>query len=59
MGAAEILQLVQAGPWITLIGYMIWDKTQDRKLGRDRISTDVEVARSLANLAARIDGMKH
>ena len=56
--AHDLLQLIQAGPWVTLIGYMVWDKTQDRKLARERIGTDLEVARALANLAARIDGMR-
>ena len=59
MGVAELVGLAgQFGPLGLFVGYLIWDKTQERKLARERIETDLELARSMALLAARIDGMK-
>ena len=59
MGAGELMSLAgQFGPLGLFVGYLIWDKTQERKLAKERIETDLELARSMTLLAARIDGMK-
>ena len=59
MGAGDILQLAgQFGPRGLFISYLIWERTQERSLARERIETDKAVASSMSLLAAKIDGMK-
>jgi len=59
MGAGEVLQLAgQFGPMGLFIGYLMWERTQERSLARERIETDKAVASSMTLLAAKIDGMK-
>lgn len=59
MGAGDMLQLAgQFGPMGLFISYLIWERTQERSLARERIETDKAVASSMTLLAAKIDGMK-
>lgn len=41
-----------------LLAYMIWDKIGQRKLDRERIAADLNVARALTNLASQIDRVR-
>lgn len=69
MGLQELVQLAQGGPFLALLAFMIWDKTAERKatreredaallLAKERIQTDLEVARSMTALAVRIEGLR-
>ena len=69
VGPQEMIQLAQGGPFLALLAFMIWDKTQERKaskerddahlmLAKERIQTDLEVALSMTALAAKIEGLR-
>lgn len=69
MEPQHLFTLAQGGPFMALLAFTIWDKTQERKAAKDRddaqnalaqerIKTDLEVARSMTALAAKIEGMK-
>lgn len=58
MAGSDLIQLLQGGPWVSMLGFMIWDRTQQRKLDRERIEADLQAARAMTNLAAEIRGMK-
>ena len=69
MGAQDLVTLAQGGPFLALLAFMIFDKQQERKatkerddatnsLAQERIKTDLEIARSMTALAAKIEGMR-
>lgn len=60
MGVGDVMQLAKDfGPSGMIVGFMIWDRIQQRKFDRERIAADLEAARAMTTLAVKIDGMKH
>jgi hypothetical protein len=66
----DLVPFVQGGPFLALLGYMAWDKLQQRaadqeranvqrEIDRDRIETDRRLAGTLAVLAERIGASRH
>lgn len=43
------------GPSGFLIGFMIWDRTQQNRLTKERTEADLEMARAMTLLAAKVD----
>ena len=41
-----------------LLAYMVWDKLGQRRLDRERIEADLNVARALTNLASQINHVR-
>lgn len=46
---------VNLGPSGFLIAYMIWDRVQQNKLIKERTEADLEMARAMTLLAAKVD----
>jgi hypothetical protein len=44
------------GPPGLLLGYMVWAKIGDNRLARERIAADLDMARAITLLTAKIDG---
>lgn len=58
MGAAELLTLAgQFGPMGLMIGWLMYDKAQERTLQKERIETDKAIATAMTLLSARIEGL--
>jgi hypothetical protein len=55
----EMLTLAgQFGPLGLMIAYLIWRESRAEKVMRERIEADLELARSLAVLSVKIEGMR-
>lgn len=58
MGAAELIALAgQWGPMGLLVGYLIWDRSNERAYQKERIETDKAIATAMTLLSARIEGL--
>lgn len=55
---ADLMQTATnfGGPGL-LIAYMIWDRVQQNKLTKERTAADVEMARAITLLTAKLDGI--
>ena len=57
MGANDLLALAnQFGPWAVLAAIMVWDKSQERAIAKERAEADKQLAVSLALLNATVQG---
>lgn len=57
MTVTDLLALAQSyGPPGMLLAYMVWDKIGQNKLSRERIAADIDMARAITMLTAKIDG---
>jgi hypothetical protein len=57
MNIADIWEATRdLGPPGLLLGFMIWSKIGDNKLARERIAADLDMARAITLLTAKIDG---
>ena len=50
--------LANYGPPGMLLAYMVWAKVGDNRLAKERIAADLEVARALTMLSARIEHVR-
>ena len=56
MSADIVTIAANYGPPGMLLAYMIWAKIGDNKLARERIQADLDMARAITLLTAKIDG---
>lgn len=55
----ELMQMASSfGAPGLLIAFMIWDRKEQNKINRERIQADLDMARSLTLLSAKLDHVR-